>query len=162
VINLTEIEKAKFWQYSYIDNSTKMIRNSKQWFGYCWIWKGHLKKGYGYFSHHQILYRAHRIAYLIAYGEFDDALLVCHKCDNPSCINPQHLFLGSSKENTQDMILKGRLNRSRGNDKGVSYRKENGKWRARYMHSYKNVLVGEFGTKEQALEALNAARSNLG
>lgn len=59
------------------------------------------------------------------------------------------------------MIRKGRLNRSRGENKGISYRKETGKWRARYMHNYKNVLIGEFDSRDEALKALNAARSNL-
>ena len=158
MLNLTEIEKAKFWQNSRIDKLTKKIRDSKKWYGYCWIWQGHLKKGYGYYSYHQQLFRAHRVSYEIVYGEIPLNKFVCHKCDNPSCINPLHLFLGSPKENTNDMISKGRLNRSRGENKGISYRKERRKWRARYMRDYKNILVGEFDTKEEALLALKKAR----
>jgi hypothetical protein len=59
------------------------------------------------------------------------------------------------------MISKGRLIRSRGENKGVSYRKETAKWRARHMINYKNVLVGEFDTREEALEALKKARETL-
>lgn len=59
------------------------------------------------------------------------------------------------------MIKKKRINRLRGENKGVSYRKEIGKWRARYMKNYKNTLVGEFDTKEEALEAVKQARGSL-
>lgn len=158
MLNLNEIEKAKFWQYTFVDKTTKIIRDANKWFGHCWIWKGHLKKDYGYFSYHQVLYRAHRISYEIAYGEIPNDMFVCHKCNNPSCVNPQHLFLGTPKENTHDMIEKGRLNRSRGENKGITYRKETDKWRARYMRDYKNILVGEFETKEEALSSLQKAR----
>jgi hypothetical protein len=161
MIQMTSLEIAKFWQYTEIDKSTKMIRDARKWYGHCWNWKGHKKKGYGYFSLHQIAYRAHRISYQIIYGEIPCGILVCHKCDNPSCVNPQHLFLGTSKENTRDMISKGRLNPSRGENRGVSYRKETGKWRARYMRGYKNILVGEFDSHDEALQQLKIARASL-
>ena len=160
MIEMTALDIAKFWQYTYIDKTTKIIRDAQRWYGHCWIWKGHKKKGYGYYSHHQIAYRAHRISYFLVYGEIPEDKIVCHKCDNPSCVNPQHLFLGSSRENTQDMISKGRLNRSRGENKGISYRKDTGKWRARYMKNYKMVLLGQFDTQEEALLALQKARES--
>jgi hypothetical protein len=51
---------------------------------------------------------AHRLSYLIHYGSFDDELFVCHTCDNPLCVKPSHLFLGTSKDNLQDMKAKDR------------------------------------------------------
>ncbi len=125
----------------------------------CWIWKKSLThSGYGRFQYQGKTLRTHRVSYELEYGSIPNEYFVCHKCDNTSCVNPQHLFLGTAKENTYDMISKGRLVRDRGKDKGVSCRKETGKWRARYMHNYKNILVGEFDTKEEAVEALKNAR----
>lgn len=76
----------------------------------CWEWRGRLdKKGYGVFHVANLKYgRTHRIAYLIAVGDIDDGLSICHKCDNRKCVRPDHLFLGTNEDNTRDMVEKGR------------------------------------------------------
>lgn len=75
----------------------------------CWEWKGTKnKKGYGQVKYNGGRFYVHRLSYLIFIGDFYENKCVCHSCDNPSCINPKHLWLGTPKENTQDMIKKGR------------------------------------------------------
>lgn len=76
----------------------------------CWIWLGGLtKKGYG-ISHDAFGSKlAHRVA-LATKGSFEQKLFALHTCDNPSCVNPDHLYAGTSKQNTADMVRRGRQN----------------------------------------------------
>jgi len=76
----------------------------------CWIWMGsRSKKGYGVFNIKGKQKKAHRISYEFHKGEIPDGLFVCHRCDTPQCINPDHLFLGTNHDNMQDAMNKGRF-----------------------------------------------------
>lgn len=79
--------------------------------GKCWIWKDHkLKGGYGQFRVGNSRVAAHRLSYLLKYQKIPEGSCICHRCDNPSCVNPSHLFAGSFKDNSQDRTKKGRNN----------------------------------------------------
>lgn len=74
----------------------------------CWPWKAStLRGGYGYF-YLDGTKQAHRMAYELSFGQIPEGKQVLHKCDNPSCCNPNHLFLGSQFDNISDMIQKKR------------------------------------------------------
>ncbi len=82
--------------------------------GGCWLWKGGVSpNGYGKFSirPHRFMYSAHRIAYELVNGPVPDGMFVLHTCDNRLCVRPEHLRLGSQKDNLLDAVKKGRLSK---------------------------------------------------
>lgn len=74
----------------------------------CWYWTGAVSHRYGYFTFQMQQHKAHRRAYELYIGPITNGLFVCHACDNPLCVNPCHLFLGTAKDNNTDRKLKGR------------------------------------------------------
>ena len=94
----------------------------------CWRWTGFIRaSGYGHFTlrHGKNRYTrgtAHRAAWTLYRGTIPAGMFVCHHCDNPSCVNPDHLFVGTARDNTNDMMRKGRrvgpstANRARGDN----------------------------------------------
>jgi hypothetical protein len=78
--------------------------------GDCWLWQGYRDRdGYGKVRYANKTTVAHRVAWMLTIGPIPDALLVLHHCDNPSCVRPDHLFLGTPRDNIHDSIAKGRF-----------------------------------------------------
>ncbi len=110
---LTDSDKARF-------NSNVRFSNENE----CWEWGGVKVKGYGVFLINKNAIKAHRVAYFISNGNIDNTLICCHKCDNPGCCNPNHLFLGTHADNAADKVKKGR--QSKGILHSMSVPKEKG------------------------------------
>ncbi len=92
---------ARFWKY--VDTSAGL-------FG-CWKWIGCIgQDGYGKIRIGNRHMRAHRVVWELTQGEILDGLCVCHRCDNPPCVNPAHLFLGTNIDNVRDREKKDRNN----------------------------------------------------
>ena len=94
-INLATLHE-RFW--SRVDTS-----------GDCWLWNASLNRnGYGYICVNGKVRSSHRLSYEWSYGPTPAGLCVCHACDNPRCVRPDHLFLGTNDDNMADMVAKGR------------------------------------------------------
>ena len=89
----------------------------------CWEWTASLANyGYGQFYWKGKPERAHRLTFIEVNGEIPEGMYVLHKCDNPCCVNPNHLFLGTHQDNMDDMLKKSR--NARGETNGQSKLKE--------------------------------------
>lgn len=100
-IGLSPALKARFWSYVTIEN------------GGCWNWSAGTFGGrYGQFRLGKKKVKAHRVAWIISGKSIPNGLILCHHCDNPKCVNPQHMFVGTHKDNAQD---RERKNRGSGN-----------------------------------------------
>lgn len=107
---LTDADRDRFWSKVDIQDQDD-----------CWPWLDFLsvKNKYGVFYISAVKFLAHRVAYSLALGN-PRSKLVCHSCDNPSCCNPEHLWLGTSLDNILDMIAKGRKRSPHGSNAGMA------------------------------------------
>ncbi len=98
----------------------------------CWLWQGrHDQNGYGQISFNYAKWRVHRLLYTLLREPIPDSLFLCHKCDNPPCVNPGHLFIGTQQDNMQDALAKGRMVINRAG--------QSGKTHCKYGHPFNTV-----------------------
>ena len=114
----------------------------------CWVWSSYkTKEGYGRIQAFGKPMYSHRISWLIHFGKIPNGKEVCHRCDNPSCVNPKHLFIGTHKDNMQDMFKKGRRkeNQRRGERHWKSNLKEKDILRIRNLYSQGDISMKNIG-----------------
>ena len=133
----------------------------------CWLWTASQKNigrrgstvGYGQFYLRSHMEAAHRVAYWHANGPFAQELLICHTCDNPPCVNPKHLFAGTSQDNVNDRGEKNR--QARGDNLGT------GKLKEVQVHEIRKLLAtklthkeigAKYGVSRHAITDINSGR----
>ena len=125
--------------------------------GGCWLWRGVVRSdGYGLVTFGGTQQRAHRVAWTLFRGEIGSGLVVCHKCDVRACVNPEHLFLGTIKDNVRDMTKKGRS--PRGESHGSSRLTEEQVSRIKTMllegRMYMSEIAREFGVAHATISCI--------
>lgn len=126
----------------------------------CWEWQaGKSDTGYGQFGIRGRLWGAHRVAWVLTFGPIPEGLLVCHRCDNPGCVNPYHLFLGTHKDNRRDAARKGRVTKG----EGVCSSKltEDEVWEIRELLEEgvpRQEIADEFGVSRWSINAINRGK----
>jgi hypothetical protein len=130
--------------------------------GGCWIWKaGKGGNGYGQFYYNGKQVWAHRLSYTLYVGPIPEGILVCHHCDCRNCVNFSHLFLGSHKDNSQDMVKKGRANKPKGNRyRSGKLHTEETKKKMSISRMGNTNMLGKTHTKEARKKMSNAKMGN--
>lgn len=129
---------------------------------YCWEWKAYrTSAGYGAMSskHGMPNILAHRFSWELVNGPISEGMCILHKCDNRLCVNPNHLFLGTKKDNTQDMLKKGR-NRC-GHVGGVNHGRQGAKLDWEKAKEIRHLYFAERRTAHEIAQFYGLARGKI-
>ncbi len=127
--------------------------------GDCWLWTAATNlNGYGVIWFNQVMTPAPRVAVFLTGLEIPDGMCVCHTCDNPPCVNPSHLFIGSYSDNLVDMVSKGRANRPKGERSPFAKMTDEGVLAARAAYAeggaLQKDLAEQYGVSKTAMRRI--------
>jgi len=118
--------------------------------GKCWLWTAsRSEEGYGFIRISSSTKKAHRVSFELFVGVIPDGMLVLHSCDNPPCVNPAHLKLGTDATNAIDKAIKFRGHKSKTGTPFGAVRNGNG-WTAQCRYGGKRFFLGHYNTAEEA------------
>lgn len=129
--------------------------------GECWEWTAAKKpKGYGNVRINKKYLLAHRVAWELANFPIPDGFMVCHSCDNPSCCNPGHLFLGNARSNFTDMVRKGRAELRK--NKAIGERNVNSKLNSDQVSEIRDMYSSGKNTQCQLAQKYGVSQPTIG
>lgn len=127
--------------------------------GDCWEWRASKhRQGYGQFRMDGSTQLAHRASWMIFKGEIPAGMCVCHSCDNTACVNPDHLWLGSQRDNVRDMDKKGRRVISRAENVGTAKLTAEQVKEIRQSLERSVVLAARYGVSRSAIRRIQSLR----
>lgn len=127
----------------------------------CWIWRGKKNSdGYGELQVGLRIEKAHRFAYRREFGEIPFGMEICHRCDNPACVRPGHLFLGSHSDNMRDMVAKGRDRQPcrRGEKHGAAKLTDSQAVAIRSDRRAQSAIAREYGVSQSLVSMIQRGR----
>lgn len=126
----------------------------------CWLWNGEIGiSGYGRFTTEGKKLRAHRFAYTAYKGPIPQGMLVLHSCDNPRCVNPDHLRVGTNVDNTRDKRDRNRFNAPKGEASNLSKLSEQDVVQIRSDTRIAREVARDFGVTRSAIQSVRSKKT---